>query len=76
MDLSDGGWVMAEDDTSDTSGGTFTADASRIAFQWGNQSLIWSYAKDPSGTLTLTPEQVNENGDVFIWSTEAWQKIG
>ena len=66
---------MAEDDASDEAGGTFTADESTIAFQWGPRTLSWSYEKDPSGALTLTPIQVEDIGDVFIWSTEPWQKI-
>ncbi|GAA1974445.1 TRAP transporter substrate-binding protein DctP [Microbacterium pumilum] len=73
--LRDGGWTMAEDDEPGRSGGSFAADASTITFQWGPRSLSWSYAVDPSGAITLTPLQVDDVGDVFIWSTEPWQKI-
>ena len=76
MTLSDGGWVMKEDDDPGAYGGTFTADDSTISIQWGPRTLIWSYTQDPSGALTLSPLAVDDEGDVFIWSTEPWQKIG
>lgn len=73
--LRDGGWVMEEDDDPGAYGGSFDADASTITFQWGPRSLVWSYTQDPSGALTLTPLRVDDEGDIFIWSTETWQKI-
>jgi TRAP-type C4-dicarboxylate transport system substrate-binding protein len=75
MTLRDGGWTLTEDDSTDAYGGTFAADASTIDFQWGPSSLKWTYTQDPSGALTLTPLNAGARGDVFVWGSEAWQKI-
>lgn len=78
--LKDGIWKMSHTGTEteiDTSGDTYTVQGNRIRFHWAaNPVLTFTFSIDSKGDLHLTPVQPMDPGDVFIWTTHPWTKIG
>jgi TRAP-type C4-dicarboxylate transport system substrate-binding protein len=74
--LKDGKW---ENETGDT--GTYQVDGDRFVFDWRGvpgfgYAMTFTFSADKKGNLRLTPVLPMEPGDVFVWSTEVWTKIG
>jgi hypothetical protein len=74
MTLRNRKWQIGEG--SDAPAGTFAVRGDRIAFNWENALLIFTFARDRDGTLHLTPAPSVERGDRFVWSSEPWRRIG
>jgi TRAP-type C4-dicarboxylate transport system substrate-binding protein len=74
MTLRNGKWQIGEG--SDGSAGTYAVTGNRIAFNWANAVLIFTFSRDRNGTLHLTPGPSVERGDRFVWSSEPWRRIG
>ena len=76
MTLKDGKW---ENESGDT--GTYQVDGDRFVFDWRGvpgfgYAMTFTFSADEKGNLRLTPVLPMEPGDVFVWSTEVWTKIG
>jgi TRAP-type transport system periplasmic protein len=78
--LKDGIWKMRHAGSVsevDTNGDTYSIQGNRIMFHWtGNSPLTFTYSVDGQGNLHLTPAPPMEPGDVFVWTTHPWTKIG
>jgi TRAP-type C4-dicarboxylate transport system substrate-binding protein len=76
MTLHDGKWQNGQGTEADR--GTYTVTSDRISFTWPavNSVLSFAYSADPDGTLHLTPLPSVERGDRFVWSSQAWRRIG
>jgi TRAP-type transport system periplasmic protein len=72
--LKDGTWTGDPDPNGN--GGTYTVDGNRVTFKWGCCVLTFTFSRDASGTLYLTPVLPMDPGDAWVWSTEPWIKIG
>jgi TRAP-type C4-dicarboxylate transport system substrate-binding protein len=74
--LDDGIWTMHE--ASSTDDGTFAVDGNRIAFDWPREGTVleFTFTTDEDGTLHLQPVGPMNSGDVFVWSTKPWERIG
>jgi TRAP-type C4-dicarboxylate transport system substrate-binding protein len=73
--LKDGKW----DNEYDT--GTYEVTGDRFVFDWGGvpgfgYAMTFTFSADEKGNLQLTPVLPMDPGDVFVWSTEIWTKIG
>jgi TRAP-type transport system periplasmic protein len=75
VSLDDGIWTMP--DECDTDDCTFVVDGDRIVFDWPRNGAVleFTFTKDADGTLHLQPAVPMNSGDVFVWSTKAWEKI-
>jgi TRAP-type transport system periplasmic protein len=74
--LKDGTW---ENESGDT--GTYEVSGDRFVFDWSGlpgfgYAMTFTFSADEKGNLRLTPVLPMEPGDVFVWSTEVWTKIG
>jgi TRAP-type transport system periplasmic protein len=78
MTLDDGTWTMQGDDGDHAERGTFSVDGTTITFDWPRvrATLVWDYTADADGTLHLTPLDVPDEGDRWVWGTVPWQKVG
>ena len=78
--LKDGIWNMSHTGAEteiDTSGDTYTVQGNRIRFHWAaGPALTFTFSIDSQGGLHLTPVPPMDPGDVFIWTTHPWTKIG
>jgi TRAP-type transport system periplasmic protein len=74
--LHDGIWTMP--DECDTDDCTFAVDGNRIAFDWPGEGAVleFTFTTDEDGTLHLQPVGRMNAGDVFVWSTKPWERIG
>jgi TRAP-type C4-dicarboxylate transport system substrate-binding protein len=72
--LKDGTWTGDPDPNGN--GGTYSVDGNRVTFKWGCCVLTFTFSRDASGTLHLTPVPPMDPGDAWVWSTEPWIKIG
>jgi Bacterial extracellular solute-binding protein, family 7 len=75
VSLDDGTWTWP--DECDTDDCTFVVDGDRIVFDWPRNGAVleFTFTKDADGTLHLQPAVPMNSGDVFVWSTKAWEKI-
>jgi hypothetical protein len=73
--LRDGRWRFAGPDHDH---GTYTIRGDRIRFVWPRVAsvLVFRFRRDRTGTLHLRPVLPMDTGDQFIWSSQAWQRIG
>jgi TRAP-type transport system periplasmic protein len=78
--LKDGIWKMRHaggEVEVDTNGDTYSVQGNRIMFHWaGNPPLTFTYSVDGQGNLHLKPVLPMDSGDVFVWTTHPWTKIG
>jgi len=78
--LKDGIWKMSHtgvENEIDTSGDTYTVQGNRARFHWAaNPSLTFTFSIDSHGYLHLKPVPPMDPGDVFIWTTHPWTRIG
>jgi TRAP-type C4-dicarboxylate transport system substrate-binding protein len=72
--LDDGIWTMP--DECDTDDCTFTVDGNNITFDWRGTVLEFTFTRDEDGTLHLQPAGRMNSGDVIVWSTNPWERIG
>jgi hypothetical protein len=70
-----GTWDMSETSTSDTGHGAVEATEDQAIFHWDADTFTFDIARDPDGTLQLTPVDGLPPEDVFIWTTEPWTPV-
>ena len=73
--LRNGTWRLAG---ADHDHGTYTIRGNRIRFVWPRVAsiLVFRFTRDPNGTIHLRPVLPMDAGDQFIWSSQAWRRIG
>jgi TRAP-type C4-dicarboxylate transport system substrate-binding protein len=73
--LRNGTWAFAGPDHD---GGTFTVHGTRLRFVWPRVSsvLVFSFTRDPNGTIRLKPVLPMDAGDQFVWASKPWQRVG
>lgn len=80
--LHDGIWALHEvqpsaaKDECNTDDCTFTVDGNNITFDWRGTVLKFTFTRDEDGTLHLQPVGSMNSGDVFVWTTKPWKRIG
>jgi TRAP-type C4-dicarboxylate transport system substrate-binding protein len=74
--LHDGIWTMPDECNTDDC--TFAVDGNRIAFDWPREGpvLEFTFTTEEDGTLHLQPFGRMNAGDVFVWTTKPWERIG
>jgi len=61
----------------DSSGDSYMVHGDRITFHWtGNGIFTYRYSVDGRGNLHLKPVLPMDPGEVFVWTTHPWVKIG
>ena len=56
--------------------GSATVDGDRVTFTWADGLvLVFHFAVEADGTLTLEPVQPMPGGDAFVWATQPWNII-
>jgi TRAP-type C4-dicarboxylate transport system substrate-binding protein len=73
--LADGTWKFGG---ADHDSGTYSIHGDRIRFVWPRVAsvLVFTFTRNPDGTLHLKPVLPMDPGDQFVWSHKPWRRIG
>lgn len=77
--MTHGTWTFTHRDGGgdyDDGGGTYTVDADRVTFEWIGSTLTFAFSVDGDGTLHLDPQPPMQPGDIFVWATNPWERVG
>jgi TRAP-type transport system periplasmic protein len=78
--LNNGRWTLSHSGgevQTDSSGDSYEVHGDRITFHWtGNGVFTYRYSVDGRGNLHLKPVLPMDPGEVFVWTTHPWVKIG
>jgi hypothetical protein len=66
---------MGETDPEDYSG-TFEIKGDRLVFDWGDNTLTFTFDRDADGGLTLKPVPPMDVGDAVVWAGGPWRRVG
>ena len=75
----DGSWQLSSRDGGgsypDQGHGEYSVDDGRLRFEWGGNVLTFAFTLDSDGRLHLDPQGQMNDGDRYVWATEAWVKL-
>jgi TRAP-type C4-dicarboxylate transport system substrate-binding protein len=78
--LDDGIWTMRHDDREgswvDCEGHcTYTIADDSLTFSWNGVEFTFTFTVDDNGSLQLEPTESVGRGEVFVWTTNPWERI-